>query len=153
MKNVLLGILIGVVALYAVIFTPKDSNPIEGFLGGVNLPDRCQWYDQSASRSIKDTIKTASGRVYSFRVTNSGQAERFFGLYDLDRRASNSSNPIYAAPIGGTTASRSPATLTETLPAPLSFSTGITWVVSTGFGNFASSGIDRNNLTVSVCYE
>lgn len=137
--------LLGIVSLLPVAETG-------GLLGGGNVPDRCVWYDQSASRSIKDTIKVGGGSVFGFRVTNLGAGERFFSLYDLDRRASNSSNPIYAAPIGGTTASRSVAALVETFPAPLTTTTGITWAVSTQFGNFASSGIDRNNLTVSICY-
>lgn len=151
-KFLLAGVVLFFVGMVFVKFNVIPDKIEEEFLGGINIPDRCEWYDQSASRSIKDTVKTASGKVFYFRVTNSGQAERFFSVYDLARRASNSDNPIYAAPIGGTTASRSPAALIEDLPAPLSFNTGITWAVSTQFGNFASSGIDRDNLTVSICY-
>lgn len=130
----------------------------EQVLGGNNLPDRCEMFDQSASRSLTEPVKTAGGKVFYIRATNAGSTPMFFQLFNLAAEPLLSShNPIIAEPIGGTTASRTPAIYEARFEPAIDLGTGITFAFSDNFGSYSSSSsggayLDAGNLTVNLCY-
>ena len=143
------------VIIFATNFVYKKSivqETVDGFLGA-NLPDRCQLFTQIASRSIKDTIKAASGRVMQIRVTNGQAAVRYFQLFNKASAPVGANTPVYAVPVNAAASSVSHAFFEEEFNPSLNFDTGIAFAMSPNFATFASSGVDPADLTVTICYE
>ncbi len=164
MNKKLLGIYgagIGLVALIVTISAQGGAGPSlnsEEVLGGGNLPDRCDMFTQASSRSLKDSVKTSGGKVFLVRVTNAGATEMFFQLFNRTTVPKAVSVPVLSAPIGGTTASRSPAVYVERFEPALDFTSGIAFALSDSFASYSSLSaggipLDRDNLTVSLCYQ
>ena len=130
----------------------KPTNK-EDSLGNVNIPDRCVLYDQVASRSIKAAIKTAPGKVYSYRVTSTATDLKYFQLHDQTAVPVGASVPEYSTALSGTTASNSPITISESFSTPLRFESGIGFSISPNFATFASTSTFNNRFTVDICYE
>ncbi len=122
---------------------------------GANNPDRCSLFTQTASRSLKDVAKASSAKVFLVRATNNGASARFFQLFDRAIIPVGANSPVYSAPIPGTTASYSPGVLVEVFDPPIRLASGAAFALSSTFGNYSSSAgvVDRNNLTVTICYE
>ena len=121
---------------------------------GVNLPDRCEFYGQIASRSVKDNVKSSGGTLYSYRVVSTSTALRYFRIHDLATVPTTGATVEYAMPLDTTTASASPKVIEEKFAVPMKFDNGIAWSLSTAFGTWGSVSTDlRNSYIVSLCYQ
>ena len=83
------------------------KNSAETLLGA-NLPDRCEFFDQVASRSVKDNVKAAGGNLFSYRVVSTGTNLRYFRIHDLATVPTTGATVEYAVPLDTTTASATP---------------------------------------------
>lgn len=150
-----LYLLVGIVAVGLIagyFYLNKDI----GKLGGLNLPDRCVPFTQIASRSVKDVVKSAPGKVYSFSVTSSSSAVTYFQLYDRSNTtlpAVGLATPSFSLPIPAMTAGTSPILVSYEFPAPFALTaSGITFAISNNFANYNSSGLSNKNFVVNICY-
>lgn len=150
-KVVLFLVVVSIVAMLVVFSNKKESSESLG----VNLPNRCEFYDQYSSRSVKDVIKAGSGTVFSYKVVSTGTNLKHFHLHDISTLASaGSTNVDYSVPLNTTTASASPVIVEEKFAVPMKFDNGIVFALSTTFGGWGSVAQgDRNSYFVSVCYE
>ena len=153
MKKIVAVLSVAVVGLVFFLFAPKNvKQPVEGFLGA-NFPDRCVFFDQFASRSTKEVVKAASGKLYSYRVGSTGGLIRYFNLHNSASEPATSATRIYTVPLSNTTSSNSPSFVSETFASPMDFSSGIGWSISDAFATWASPAqTARNNYFVTLCY-
>ena len=125
-------------------------------LGGLNLPDRCVPFTQIASRSLKDVIKSAPGKVYSFSVVSSSSAVTYFQLYDRSNTTLPGvglATPSFSLSIPAMTAGTSPIVVQYEFPSPFALTaSGITFAISNNFANYDSTGLSNKNFVVNLCY-
>lgn len=121
---------------------------------GANIPDRCEYYDQFASRSSKDLVKGSAGKLYSYRVVSNASTLRYFRLHNRTTTPVDSSDVVYAMPLDTTTASATPKVIEERFAVPMDFSTGIGWSISNTFATWSSQSDQglRNSYFVTLCY-
>lgn len=150
-------VIIGIVISVVLSGGPSEKIPEgEEWVGSLNLPDRCVMFDQIASRSIKDNIKAAPGKVYSFSVTSSSSLVTYFQIYDqVDALGSvGLATPSFVIPIPAMTTALSPVLVDYTFSMPLSITaSGISFAISNNFADYDSSGLARDNFVVQVCYQ
>ena len=154
MKKLLVGILVGAGLLVIWLALPqKVTAPVEGLLGA-NIPDRCEFFDQVASRSRKALVKSAGGTLYSYRIVSTATNLRYFRIHDEASLPTTGASVEYATPLGGTTASNSPVVIEEKFAVPMKFDNGIAWSLSDAFGSWTSvSNGALNSYFVTLCYE
>lgn len=142
-----------IAGLFGFLFRQYDVVPdqVEEFLGA-NLPDRCEFYDQFASRSIKDLVKGSSGKVYSYRIVSQATNIRYFRLHNRATAPINSSDVVYVMPLSTTTASATPVVIEERFVVPMDFTTGIGFSISDAFGTWVSASGAAGSYAVSLCY-
>lgn len=144
------AVVIGLVAGY---FYPSgDADK----LGGLNLPNRCVPFTQIASRSIKDNIKAAPGKVYKFSVSSKATAIKYFQLYDQvdPLGAVGLATPSFSLAIAGATSSNSPTFIQYDFPMPFAFTaSGISFAISNTFASFDSTSTFYDRYFVEICYE
>ncbi len=127
-------------------------------LGGGNLPDRCVQFTQIASRSTKDLIKAAPGKVFSFSVTSSASNATYFQLYDR----SNSTlpgvglaTPSFVIPIPHEIANEQPALVQHEFAAPFgTTASGVFFGISANYSNYSKpANIKATDFSVEICYQ
>ena len=155
-KVFLLGLVVIVGLTGLVMIMPQNVKaPVENFLGGGNLPDRCVQFTQIASRSVKDRVKAAPGQVLSFSVTSSISQPTYFQLYDQTNLPITAvRTPLFSIPIPGRTSATVPSRVYYDFAAPLSFTaSGVVFAISDRFTRFgSSSAIVATDVAVEVCY-
>ena len=154
-KVVITSLSVAVAILVFFLFAPaKIKSPVEGLLGGGNLPNRCEFYDQFASRSSKDLVKAGSTRLFSYKVVSAASNQRFFQLHDSASAPATSATVVYAVPLGGAATSASQVTIEENFTVPMEFTSGLGFSISNNFANWASIGGPKvSSYYVSLCYE
>jgi hypothetical protein len=88
---------------------------------------------QALGTSIKTNVKTAPGRVKSFRVTNANAAVRFFQIVDKASVPVNGDTPLFAFLIpAGTATAPGLLEIHATLfsPGGVWCPTGVSWAIS-----------------------
>ena len=155
----ILGIVFAAILIIAIVKTGNLTSvkeTTEGFLG-VNLPDRCISYDQIASRSTKDLIKAAPGKVYSFTVVSSSSLTRYFQIYDQSNATLGGvgvATPSFVIPISAKSAAEVPGLVDHTFSSPLALTaSGIFFGISTNYANYSAVPDSANNYSVQACYE
>ena len=154
MDKKLIAIFGSVIGLFALVlvFAPRTSS-LDGVLGGGNLPDRCEFYDQVASRSVKDNVKASGGMLYSYRIVSNATQLRYFRIHDLATVPTTGATVEYGIPLDTTTASATPKVIEEKFAVPMQFDNGIAWSLSNNFGTWGSVSADsRDSYFVSLCY-
>lgn len=132
-----------------VISLVDNNDPV---LEGANLPDRCEIFDQAASRSIAEVVKSAPGKVYSVRASGMASIATYVQLFDRTSEPASTVSADISLPIPAATASSSPQTIEYIPPAPIDFSTGITFALSSSYGTYASTSVQSSNFMVNICY-
>ena len=151
MKKSLFGLgLIAVVSLVAVVSLLPSSN--SEFLGGGNIPDRCVTFDQTASRSIKDTVKASAGKVYLVRADSFESPARYFQFHNQATNPNTGSTPEWTFVIPGRASSSAPGTFAQRFDPPIDFSTGVAFAISSAYATFASTSMTASNFAVAICY-
>ena len=149
--SVLAALLLGVVGYVFGAFNVVSDTAL---LGGGNFPDRCEFYDQAASRSLADVVKAGAGKLYSYRVVSTATNLRYFQLHNDATDALNTGGIVYSMPLDTTIASATPKVIEERFVVPMDFTTGIGFSIGNAFGSF-TSGSDqgvRNSYFVTLCW-
>ena len=164
-KNKFYVILFGVVFVIAIFLFPlvKMGNKIEvaekdGFVGSLNVPDRCEIFTQIASRGSKGRIKAAPGKIFSFSVTSSASQGTYFQLYDrsnLTVKGNTFATPSFSIPVPVRPGAENSARVDYDFVAPLSMTaSGIYFAISNNYANYSSTSftLRANDFTVEDCY-
>src|SRR3990167_8383527 len=142
---VIWGILfIAAIFLFAFVKTGDKTIEIEkeGFLGSLNVPDRCEIFTQIASRGSKGRIKAAPGKIFSFSVTSSASQGTYFQLYDrsnLTVKGNTFATPSFSIPVPVRPGAENSARVDYDFVAPLSMTaSGIYFAISNNYANYSS---------------
>ena len=154
MKTIKIVLISGIIGLGSYIFGAFNVIDDNAILGGGNLPDRCEFYDQAASRSVKDVVKGSAGKLYSYRVVSTASTLKYFQLHDTASGRGTTANLVYSTPLDTTAASATPKVVEEKFAVPMDFPSGIRFTVSTAFGTTATSSDQdvKNSYFISLCY-
>ena len=144
--------LVGLIGLVSLL--PNEVKP--NILGGGNLPDNCTHYTQIASRSTKDVIKSAPGRILGFTVTSSASEAVYFQVYDRSNTTlpgAGLATPSFVMPIPAETAVEGLGRVDYTFAVPFGeTASGITFGLSGNFANYSRPDFNANAFVVDLCY-
>jgi hypothetical protein len=122
-------------------------------LGVTQKPLAASTYSPSVYSALtqvtKANIKSSTGNVFGFYITNDNAAVRYFQLHNKATAPAGTDVPIYSFKVPAGTANN-PGVLvigTEFFTGPgKNFSTGIGWAISTTFGTFTDSATNTEHI-------
>ena len=133
--------------------TPGTTNAVQTIPNTTGGVTPYLYAPTGAANQDSTVLKASAGNVYNIQVANIGSSLAWLKLYNSSTGPTSGSTPVKVIPIpANSTAANGAGTVISYGSLGLSFSSGISFRVSTGIANSDATAVSSSNIIINIDY-